>query len=101
MAVSEVMDMDCVGDRLWVRGRLAGDRFQPLGMEGSKSLQEFMIDARIPRRWRDGLPLVLSERGVVCVPGWRIAHWARVTEATRRVLRLRVTYMDAQDRQDL
>ena len=97
MAVSEVMDMDCVGDRLWVRGRLAGDRFQPLGMEGSKSLREFMIDARIPRRWRDGLPLVVSERGVVCVPGWRIAHWARVTEATRRVLRLRVTYMDAQD----
>ena len=96
MAVSEVMDMDCVGDRLWVRGRLVGDRFQPLGMEGSKSLQEFMIDARIPRRWRDGLPLVVSERGVVCVPGWRIAHWVRVTEATRRVLRLRVTYMDGQ-----
>ena len=97
MTVSEVMDMDCVGDRLWVRGRLPRDRFQPLGMEGSKSLQEFMIDARIPRRWRDGLPLVVSERGVVCVPGWRIAHWARVTEVTRRVLRLRVTYMDAQD----
>ena len=101
MVASEVMDMDCVGDRLWVRGRLAGDRFQPLGMEGSKSLREFMIDARIPQRWRDGLPLVVSERGVVCVPGWRIAHWARVTEATRRVLRLKVTYMDAQDRQDL
>ena len=89
---SEMLDMDCVGDGLRVRGRLPGDRFQPLGMEGSKSLREFMIDARIPRGWRDGLPLVVSERGIVCVPGWRIAHWARVTEETKRVLRLDVAF---------
>ena len=89
---SEVVDMDCVGEELWVRGRLPGDRFQPLGMEGSKSLREFMIDARIPRGWRDGLPLVVSDRGIACVPGWRIAHWARVTEATKRVLRLDVAF---------
>lgn len=88
--VAEMLDADCVGDRLWVRGRLPGDRFQPLGMEQSKSLREFMIDARVPRQWRDGLPLVVSERGIVCVPGWRIAHWARVTDATRRTLRLEV-----------
>ena len=92
ISVSEVVDLDCVGEGLWVRGRLPGDRFQPLGMERSKSLREFMIDARIPRRWRDGLPLVVSERGIVCVAGWRIAHWARVTGATRRALRLDVSY---------
>ena len=81
---------------LRIRGRRPGDRFQPLGMEQSKSLREFMIDARIPRRWRDGLPLLVSERGIVCVPGWRIAHWARITDETRRVLRLSVTYGKAQ-----
>ena len=98
--ITEMLDMDCVGEGLMVRGRLAGDRFQPLGMEGSKSLREFMIDARVPRGWRDGLPLVVSERGIVCVPGWRIAHWARVTDATRRVLRLELSYIDVQDSQD-
>lgn len=87
---SEILDLDCVGEALRVRGRLAGDRFQPLGMDGSKSLREFMVDARIPRRWRDGLPLLVSEQGIVCVPGWRIAHWARVTGATKRLLRLEV-----------
>ena len=90
--VTEMLDMDCVGEGLRVRGRLPGDRFQPLGMEGSKSLREFMIDARVPRGWRDGLPLVVSERGIVCVPGWRIAHWARVTEATKSVLRLDLAF---------
>ena len=94
---SDAMDLDRVGKGLRIRGRLPGDRFQPLGMEQSKSLREFMIDARIPRRWRDGLPLLVSERGIVCVPGWRIAHWARVTDETRRVLRLSVSHISARD----
>ena len=98
---TEMLDMDCVGEGLRVRGRLPGDRFQPLGMEGSKSLREFMIDERIPRGWRDGLPLVVSDRGIACVPGWRIAHWGRVTDATRRVLRLELSYMDRRDGQGL
>ena len=93
----DAMDLDRVGGGLRIRGRRTGDRFQPLGMEQSKSLREFMIDARIPRRWRDGLPLLVSERGIVCVPGWRIAHWARVTDKTRRVLRLSVSYDKAQE----
>ncbi|MEE8442226.1 MAG: tRNA lysidine(34) synthetase TilS, partial [Dehalococcoidia bacterium] len=66
-----------VGDGLSVRTRRPGDRFQPLGMEGTKKLKEFMIDARIPRAWRDGVPLVVGKRGIAWVVGWRIAHWAR------------------------
>ena len=93
----DAMDLDRVGEGLQVRGRRPGDRFQPLGMEQSKSLREFMIDTRIPRRWRDGLPLLVSERGIVCLPRWRIAHWARVTDETRRVLRLSVSYDRDQD----
>ena len=95
--VSELLDADCVGKALRLRARLPGDRFQPLGMDQSKSLREFMIDTRIPRQWRDGLPLVVSERGIVCVPGWRIAHWARVTQTTKRIMRLSLSYGDEQD----
>ena len=95
--VSELLDADCVGKALRLRARLPGDRFQPLGMDQSKSLREFMIDTRIPRQWRDGLPLVVSDRGIVCVPGWRIAHWARVTDTTQRIMRLSLSYGDEQD----
>ena len=96
-SVSEALDLDSVGETLRLRARLPGDRFQPLGMDQSKSLREFMIDVRIPRQWRDGLPLVVSERGIVCVPGWRIAHWARVTDTTQRIMRLSLSYGDEQD----
>jgi len=77
-----------VGEELVVRTRKAGDRFQPLGMEGTKKLKEFMIDARIPRAWRDGVPLVVGKEGVAWVVGWRIAHWARIMPETQEAVEI-------------
>ena len=77
------LSRDAVGEKLWVRTRKAGDRFQPLGMERPKKLKEFMIDAHIPRASREGVPLVVGEKGIVWVVGWRIAHWARVAPETQ------------------
>ena len=61
---------------LRVRGRRDGDRFQPLGMAGTKKLQDFMVDCRIDRSWRDRIPLVVGEGGIAWVVGWRLAEWA-------------------------
>lgn len=80
------LDLDRTGERLTVRSRRPGDRFQPLGMEGEKKLGEFMIDARIPRAWRKRVPLVCSPEHIVWVAGWRPDGRVRVTENTRRVL---------------
>jgi len=71
-----------------VRGRRAGDRFQPLGMGEAKKLQDFMVDAKVPRSWRDRVPLVCSPGGILWVVGWRIAEPVRVTDSTKKVLRL-------------
>ena len=92
---SETLDLDSVGAAPHLRGRRPGDRFQPLGMAHSKKLQDFMVDERIPRRWRDGVPLLVSRCGIACVAGWRIAHWARVTDATKRRLHLRFRRADS------
>ena len=88
-AAVETLDLDRLGGELRIRARLPGDRFQPLGMAHSKKLQDFMVDERIPREMRDGIPLLVSDKGIACVVGWRIAHWARVRDDTRRWLRLR------------
>ena len=82
------LDLEAAGSPLSVRGRAPGDRFQPLGMAGSKSLKDFLSDSRVPRQDRDSTPLVVSPRGIVWVVGCRIAHWARVTADTRRVLEI-------------
>jgi tRNA(Ile)-lysidine synthase len=79
-------DLDVVGKELTVRGRRRGDRFQPLGMESPKKLQDFMVDAKISRSRRDHVPLVCSPQHIIWAVGWRIDHRARVTSSTKRVL---------------
>ncbi len=83
------LDLEALGEKVFVTARKPGDRFQPLGMAGPKRLQDFMVDAHIPRHWRERVPLVRSERGIAWVVGWRISEWAKVTEATSRVVKLR------------
>ena len=75
--VTACLNYSSLGGPLWVRSRMPGDRFQPLGMSPAKKLQDFMVDSKIPRLLRDRVPLVTSPRGIVWVVGWRIAEWAR------------------------
>lgn len=80
------IDLNEAGSDLVVRPRKSGDRFQPLGMGDPKRLQDFMVDAKIPRWWRDRVPLVCSPDGILWVVGWRIAERVRLKDTTDRVL---------------
>ncbi len=81
-------DLDKVGKELTVRRRRPGDRFQPLGMSQTKKLQDFMVDSKIPRSWRDRVPLICSPKQILWVVGWRIDDRVKVTENTKEILRL-------------
>lgn len=76
---------------LKVRARRPGDRFQPLGLRGSKKLKDFFIDLKVPRRERDHIPLVVSgeDEDIVWVVGWRIDSRFKVGPQTTHVLVLR------------
>ena len=76
---------------LVVRSRRPGDRFHPLGMPGPVKLQDFFVNAGVPRRWRDRVPLVESKGGIAWVAGHRPAEWARLRPEAERVLRLELT----------
>jgi tRNA(Ile)-lysidine synthase len=82
-------DLALVGDQLTVRKRRPGDRFQPLGMNQPKKLQDFMVDAKIPRLWRDRIPLVCSPQHIIWVAGWRIDDRAKVKGDTETALHLK------------
>jgi tRNA(Ile)-lysidine synthase len=83
-------DKDKVGDKIVVRTRRRGDRFQPLGMEQTKKVGEFMLDARIPRVWRERVPLFCTPQQVIWIAGWRIDERVKVTRDTRQVLCLKL-----------
>lgn len=80
------LDMETIGDSFYVRGRLQGDRFQPMGMHQEKRLQDFFVDQHIPQRERDEIPLLISSKGIVWVIGHRIADWARITDTSTSIL---------------
>ncbi|MFC2006132.1 tRNA lysidine(34) synthetase TilS [Chloroflexota bacterium] len=80
------IDLDKIDGDVVVRCRQPGDRFQPLGMSQTKKLGEFMIDAKIPRLWRQRVPVVCSPQHILWVVGWRIDDRVKVTEDTKQVL---------------
>lgn len=81
-------DLHKTGTELFVRQRRPGDRFQPLGMDMPKKLQEFMVDAKIPRSWRGHILVVCSPQQIIWVVGWRIDDRVKVTEASQEILHL-------------
>jgi tRNA(Ile)-lysidine synthase len=81
-------DYSRTGDKLVVRSRKRGDRFQPLGMKDQKKLSQFMLDAKIPTHWRDNVPIIASPDGIVWVMGYRMDERVKVTEKTKKVLYL-------------
>jgi tRNA(Ile)-lysidine synthase len=81
-------DLDKTGDKLLLRPRQRGDRFQPLGLSQPKKVGEFMIDAKIPHPWRGKIPIVCSPSQILWVVGWRIDERVKVSEDTKQVLYL-------------
>jgi len=81
-----LLDLDRTICPLQVRFRQPGDRFYPLGSPGSKKLQDFFIDTKIPRGERPYVPLVVSGHEIVWVVGYRIAESFKLRPETNRVL---------------
>ncbi len=75
---------------LRVRGRQPGDRFTPFGMSGSKKLQDFFVDEKVPLEERDKIPIVEDREGILWVVGYRRSNRARITVSTKKKLVLEV-----------
>jgi tRNA(Ile)-lysidine synthase len=83
------VDAGAVAGALILRGPRAGDRFQPLGMTGTKKSQDLFVDEKVPRQYRSRTPLLVAGGRIVWVAGRWLAEWARVRPETRQVWRLR------------
>lgn len=89
------VDQDKTAFPLMLRGVQPGDRFRPTGGKGAKKMQDFLVDAKIPRWLRPHLPLVADRQGLIWVPGLRLAEAVTPTPRTVRVLELAISPIDA------
>lgn len=85
----EWLNAEQVHPPLIARSRRPGDRFFPLGMSGMKKLSDFFIDEKIEARARDRAVVLCDQLGPIWIVPFRIDQRVRLTQLTRRVLRLR------------
>lgn len=77
--------------KLKVRNVLPGDRFKPLGMKGSKKIQDIFVDKKIPKLERSSVPIVLNENDVIWIPGYCIAEGFEVRNCNDPSINLKLT----------
>lgn len=73
-----------------LRSFAPGDRFTPLGMEGTQKIKDLFINEKIPPSERSGVPIVVSGGEVVWVAGVRTGEIGRVRTAAGAVLRVEI-----------
>ena len=65
------------GKPLYVRQWHDGDKFQPKGMKGTKTVQNFFVDKKIPKSQRDQIPIIVNEKDdIMAIGDMRLAKGA-------------------------
>ena len=95
IAGAEYLDADAVTGPLVCRPRRDGDAFRPLGASGRQSVGDFLTNAKVPRENRRRIRCICDAAGVVYVAPLRIDERVKITDASRRAIRL--TCQEADD----
>lgn len=83
-----LLDFEKLHFPLEIRKWKMGDVFFPLGMTGKKHLSDFFIDLKLNRFQKENTWLLVSEKEIVWIIGLRIDNRFKVTENTKKVLRI-------------
>ncbi len=84
-------DYDTIKKCLAIRTRRAGDFLEINREHGRKKLKDYLIDQKVPRGKREELLLLAEGSHVLWVFGMRISEAYKVTEKTRRLLKVAVS----------
>ncbi len=83
-------DYDKIKGCISLRTRRSGDYFSIKGQEiqHHKSLKDYMIAEKIPRKRRDEIPLLAEENHVLWLVGHRMSEYYKIDDTTRRILQV-------------
>ena len=85
---TELIDADAIEGPLLCRTRRDGDAFRPLGAPGRQSVSDFLTNAKCPPPQRAAIQCICDDVGIVYLAPLRIDDRVKVTDRTRRVIRL-------------
>jgi len=89
---SNIAFIDCESLQfpLKMRNFRPGDRFHPLGVKGTQKLKDFFIDHKVPKFERPRVPLLVSGEMIAWIAGYRIDERVKVTERTKKIIKITV-----------
>ena len=79
------LDAGALSGRIEVRTWREGDRIRPLGMGGTKTLQDLFTDRGVPRTLRRALPVVTVDGAVAWVAGVAVSEDFRLDPGAEQV----------------
>ncbi len=80
-------DMDLLVFPLAIRNPKPGDRFSPIGLNGSQKLKKFFINIKVPRSKRKSIPIVVSGENIIWIAGYRIGNVCKAHAQTKLLLK--------------
>lgn len=85
------VDCDKIKGTLKLRTRQPGDVLKINDGKNTKKLQDYFVEAKIPATFRESWPIVADDSEVVWVCGHRISDTFKITQNTKRILKLTIT----------
>ena len=83
-------DYDKIEKSLVLRTRQKGDFLTIDDRFSRKSIQDYMVNEKIPRAIREEMPLLCEENHVLWVPGYRISSFYKINENTKYILQVQL-----------
>ncbi|WP_242990237.1 tRNA lysidine(34) synthetase TilS [Acetobacterium bakii] len=84
-------DYDKIECVLYLRSRLSGDFFNPVGVSGRKMIKKYFIDKKIDRNKRDEIPLLAMGSEILWIIGYGINERLLADSNTKNILKVSVT----------
>lgn len=84
----EFIDSEKLTFPLYLRTWREGDKFNPLGLKGTKKLSDFLTDQKVPNAEKKKQFVLLNKEKIVWVVGFRIDKSVKITEKTKKVIKL-------------
>ena len=82
------IDFDKIAPPLEINGIKPGDRFKPLGLEGTKKVGDYLTDRKCPRHIRDEIAIVRDKKGIIWLVGHEISDRVKINNKTKKVLEI-------------
>lgn len=87
---TKCFDYDKINGNVFLRTRETGDYLEINKDHGKKSLQDYLVNEKVPKEERDKVILLADGNHILWVVGKRISEYYKVTKETKKVLKVQV-----------